>query len=59
MFWTHFDSVEHSGEVVLVLNRCTFALYWTGAAAYGASWGAVGVGCWYFLSALPMYPGME
>jgi hypothetical protein len=29
------------------------------ATAYGASWGAIGMGCWYLLSALLMFPGME
>jgi hypothetical protein len=59
MSWTCFNFAGDSGEVVLVSTCCTFAPYWTGAVAYGASWGAIGVGCWYFLSALLMYPGME
>jgi hypothetical protein len=57
--WTCFNSARDSGKVVLVLTLCTFVLYWMGAVACGASWGAAGVGCWYFLSALLMYPCME
>jgi hypothetical protein len=59
MSLTHFNSAGDSGEVVLISTRCNFVPYGMGAMAYGASWGAAGVGCFYFWSTLIMYPGME